>query len=196
LPALWQARRGTGRHVSDWFIVRQGWVLPDIVLDFGPGVPPTRRGFRFSASGSIWCGALANKSKPKWLKTKRENLNWLYIIRIQLGGATKIRRLGMRSRQLSEKSLDQLWALHEEIIHLLSVKMAEEKARLDKRLSKLRARTAAPVLPAKRFYPPVRPKFRNPARPSETWAGRGKQPRWLATALKRGKRLEDFKIPA
>jgi DNA-binding protein H-NS len=102
----------------------------------------------------------------------------------------------MKNRQLSEKSVDELWALHEEVTHLLSVKIAEEKARLDKRLSELRALTAAPALPAKRFYPPVLPKFRNPARPSETWAGRGKRPRWLTTALKRGKRLEDFKIRA
>jgi len=55
---------------------------------------------------------------------------------------------------------------------------------------------ATPNAPAKRPYPPVLPKFRNPVQPSETWAGRGKQPRWLAAALKKAKRLEDFKIPA
>ena len=97
----------------------------------------------------------------------------------------------MKNRQLAEKSLDELWALHEDVVQLLSVKIAEEKARLDKRLSELQTRTAAP---AKRSYPPVLPKFRNPAQPSETWAGRGKQPRWVVAALKKGKRLEDFRI--
>ncbi|MFB2539522.1 MULTISPECIES: H-NS family nucleoid-associated regulatory protein [unclassified Acinetobacter] len=41
---------------------------------------------------------------------------------------------------------------------------------------------------------PVEPKYRNPANASETWTGRGKQPRWLATAIAGGKKLEDFLI--
>ena len=44
--------------------------------------------------------------------------------------------------------------------------------------------------------PPVLPKFRNPARPSETWAGRGSQPRWLSDQLRHGKKLNDFRIRA
>ncbi|RZI38176.1 H-NS histone family protein, partial [Herbaspirillum sp. HC18] len=46
----------------------------------------------------------------------------------------------------------------------------------------------------RRPYPTVVPKFRNPDRPSETWAGRGKTPRWLAAKLKSGKRIDDFRI--
>ena len=38
------------------------------------------------------------------------------------------------------------------------------------------------------------PKFRNPAKPSETWAGRGNRPRWLIAALKSGKKLEAFAV--
>jgi len=38
----------------------------------------------------------------------------------------------------------------------------------------------------------VPPKYRGPD--GETWAGRGAQPRWLAAALKDGKKLEDFLI--
>ncbi|HTE96912.1 MAG TPA: H-NS family nucleoid-associated regulatory protein, partial [Bradyrhizobium sp.] len=34
----------------------------------------------------------------------------------------------------------------------------------------------------------------NPAKPSETWAGRGKQPRWLTAQLRAGKKLDDFRI--
>ena len=40
----------------------------------------------------------------------------------------------------------------------------------------------------------VAPKYRNPADPSQTWAGRGQQPKWLASQLGGGKRLEDFLI--
>jgi DNA-binding protein H-NS len=42
----------------------------------------------------------------------------------------------------------------------------------------------------------VAPKYRNPDNPAETWAGRGLKPRWLAAALKTGKKLDDFSIAA
>ena len=41
---------------------------------------------------------------------------------------------------------------------------------------------------------PVAPKYRNPENRSETWAGRGLTPRWLAAAIKAGKTLEHFSI--
>ncbi len=40
----------------------------------------------------------------------------------------------------------------------------------------------------------VAPKYRNPANPAETWAGRGKQPRWLAALTGAGRKLDDFLI--
>lgn len=40
----------------------------------------------------------------------------------------------------------------------------------------------------------VAPKYRNPANAKETWAGRGKQPRWLAAETAKGRKLEDFLI--
>jgi len=46
----------------------------------------------------------------------------------------------------------------------------------------------------RRPYPAVVPKYRNPDRPSETWAGRGKTPRWLTAQLKSGRRIDDFRI--
>ena len=101
----------------------------------------------------------------------------------------------MKVSHLSDMSLDELWFLHEQITALLSSKILKEKARLEKRLSELRLQTDASLdLPAKRRYPPVLPKFRNPVRPSETWSGRGKQPRWLVVHLKSGGRIDDFAI--
>lgn len=38
------------------------------------------------------------------------------------------------------------------------------------------------------------PKYRNPENPSETWTGRGRQPRWMQEALAAGKSKEDFAI--
>ena len=40
----------------------------------------------------------------------------------------------------------------------------------------------------------VAPKYRNPANSAETWAGRGKPPRWLATYLDNGRKIEEFLI--
>lgn len=40
----------------------------------------------------------------------------------------------------------------------------------------------------------VAPKYRNPANAGETWAGRGKPPRWLATYLENGRNIEEFLI--
>jgi DNA-binding protein H-NS len=33
----------------------------------------------------------------------------------------------------------------------------------------------------------VAPKYRNPTDPSQTWSGRGRQPRWFKAALRKGK---------
>ena len=41
----------------------------------------------------------------------------------------------------------------------------------------------------------VSPKYRNPANPKETWTGRGKQPRWLASYTAQGRDLGEFLIP-
>lgn len=34
----------------------------------------------------------------------------------------------------------------------------------------------------------VKPKYRKPKNPGETWSGRGRQPRWFAAAIKVGKK--------
>lgn len=37
-------------------------------------------------------------------------------------------------------------------------------------------------------------KYRNRDNPAETWTGRGRQPKWLAAAIKKGSKLTDFAI--
>ena len=37
-------------------------------------------------------------------------------------------------------------------------------------------------------------KYRNPADPSQTWSGRGRQPGWIKNGLAKGKKLADFAI--
>jgi DNA-binding protein H-NS len=93
-------------------------------------------------------------------------------------------------------SLDELWNLHEEVIAELTRKITLEKAKLDERLRKIKATSIdnQSVQQERRPYPPVLAKYRNPNNTKETWAGRGKQPRWLAAQLRSGKKLDQFLI--
>lgn len=38
----------------------------------------------------------------------------------------------------------------------------------------------------------VQPKYQNPKDTSQTWTGRGRQPRWMAEAMANGKKPDDF----
>lgn len=40
----------------------------------------------------------------------------------------------------------------------------------------------------------VKPKYRNPENPSQTWAGRGVKPRWMQALIAQGSSMEDFRI--
>jgi DNA-binding protein H-NS len=48
--------------------------------------------------------------------------------------------------------------------------------------------------PSKMAGSKVAPKYRNPENESETWSGRGKQPRWLQAFTSKGRVLDDFLI--
>jgi DNA-binding protein H-NS len=107
---------------------------------------------------------------------------------------------------LDAMSTDEMWQLHEEISQILSVRLTSEKRQLEKRLTQFRREKeirqpeptdthslkAAPR--ERRKYPRVFPKYQNPNAPSETWSGRGKQPRWLTAALKTGHTIDEFAI--
>jgi DNA-binding protein H-NS len=103
---------------------------------------------------------------------------------------------------LDAMSVDEMWKLHEQIGQMLSVRLTSEKRELEKRLAHLRREhemnpASSEVLSApreRRKYPRVYPKYQNPEEPSETWSGRGKQPRWLTAALKTGHKIEEFII--
>lgn len=105
--------------------------------------------------------------------------------------------------ELQSMSLDDLWSLHEEISGILSDRIKAEKRELEKRLAVLgggmavladsSGSGASATAKARRKYPRVLPKYRNP-QTSETWSGRGKRPRWLVAAVKSGRRIEDFRI--
>jgi len=101
----------------------------------------------------------------------------------------------MSLHDLKLMSVDELWALHMEISATLTRRISEEKRLLEQRLRRLEwGGLGRDVRRERRPYPRVLPKYRNPDKPSETWAGRGKQPRWLTAKLRAGKQLDEFRI--
>jgi DNA-binding protein H-NS len=104
----------------------------------------------------------------------------------------------MKPHDLKSMSVEGLWSLHELVSAALARKIQAETVKLDQRLRQLGldalSHNGKRMSYARRPYPQVYPKYRNPAEPSETWAGRGKKPRWLAAQLKSGKKIDDFRI--
>jgi len=100
----------------------------------------------------------------------------------------------MKKDNLESMTVDQLWELHELVVAELSDKIAKEKALLEDRLRKLGSPVANDASRKRRRYPKVLPKYRNPNKRGETWAGRGKHPRWLMAQIRSGKQLTDFLI--
>jgi DNA-binding protein H-NS len=100
---------------------------------------------------------------------------------------------------LKSMSIDKLSKLREQVAAALNAKVIEERRAVQDQLSKL-DRLAAGGTRGKGVRGGLRgavaPKYRNPDNPAETWAGRGLKPRWLAAALKAGKKLDDFSITA
>ena len=84
----------------------------------------------------------------------------------------------MQQRKLDTMPLDNLWKLHDEVISVLTSKVEAQKRDIERQLEKLGRRFGGGPkdIPQPRPYPMVRPKYRNPAIPSETWSGRGRQP--------------------
>lgn len=105
----------------------------------------------------------------------------------------------MAALNLKSMNVDALLSLRTQI----DQQLAQRRTQLEKELSRLgamssKAARGSAISANGRSHPlkgaKVPPKYRNPANPSETWAGRGAQPRWLVAALKSGKKMTDFLI--
>src|SRR5215470_12081559 len=96
---------------------------------------------------------------------------------------------------LKSMSIDKLMKLKDQVDTTLHAKVADQRRSLEAELGRL-SRFSASKGGKAGTRGSVAPKYRNPDNPSETWAGRGLTPRWLAAALKAGKKLEDFSITA
>jgi DNA-binding protein H-NS len=103
----------------------------------------------------------------------------------------------MATANLKSMSIDKLSKLKDQVDAVLATKVAHERRTLQAELGKLSRHGGGGAKGLRGgLRGSVAPKYRNPDNPAETWAGRGLKPRWLAAALKSGKKLEQFAIAA
>jgi DNA-binding protein H-NS len=107
--------------------------------------------------------------------------------------------MNVTSGNLKSMSIDRLCALRDQVDAAISTKVTEERRAVEHKLGNL-SRLIGNGARVKGVgggpRGAVAPKYRNPEDPSQTWAGRGLKPRWLAAALKSGGKLDDFVIGA
>ena len=103
-----------------------------------------------------------------------------------------------RPSQLTSMSVEALLKLRDDIGNVLTRKAGQLQSqargpwrwRLDLPDGKFGNKRVVSKMKGRK----VAPKYRNPNNRSETWAGRGAMPRWLAAEIKQGKKREDFAI--
>lgn len=104
--------------------------------------------------------------------------------------------------KIDKLSYNQLIELKDTIEATIAQRRADEQAALKEKMAEMAAEAGfdlEDVLPAKRGGKgkkggTVAPKYRNPKDTSQTWTGRGRQPKWLVAELEKGRKLESFLI--
>ena len=106
----------------------------------------------------------------------------------------------MRKPNIEKLSYAELLELRDRVQEGIEQRKAEEQVALRAKMEELAAEAGFDLddIVAKRKVGgkrgKVAPKYRNPKDRTQTWTGRGRQPRWLVAELKSGKKLEDFAI--
>jgi DNA-binding protein H-NS len=132
---------------------------------------------------------------------KNSNYHGLFI---DVGNSKKGPKSSFIEMNFASMSIDELWKLREMVEEVVAKKIAAKMIILERSLERLGPDASIVPLGSRkapkavdeegRPYPPVLPRYRNPARPTETWAGRGRRPRWLTAQLKSGKQIENFRL--
>ena len=106
----------------------------------------------------------------------------------------------MRKPNINKLFYAELLELSDRIQEAIAQRKAEEQAAVREKIEELATEAGFELeeVVAKRRPAhkrgKVAAKYRNPNDPSQTWAGRGRQPKWLVAELKSGKSIEDFVI--
>jgi DNA-binding protein H-NS len=94
----------------------------------------------------------------------------------------------MPSLSLKGMNVEALMSLRDQVEERLQLCRAEIEKELAAFNDQPKGNSGKSSLKGKK----VPPKYRSPS--GETWAGRGQRPRWMAEALKKGKKLDSFLI--
>lgn len=97
-------------------------------------------------------------------------------------------------KQMSSAELLALKTKVEQVMRRREEKARRELVRMVEALRAGRRSAVAPGTPHPLKGRKLKPKYRNPADRTQTWAGRGNQPRWLKVELKKGKKLSAFLV--
>ncbi|MES2207587.1 MAG: H-NS histone family protein [Pseudomonadota bacterium] len=106
------------------------------------------------------------------------------------------------SIDLANLSVSELQNLQKELSNQFKTRQSQNLKEARAAIKEVEARygfTAEEILASKKKVSAsekntVDAKFRNPENSEETWTGRGKKPKWVETALKAGKNIDDLKI--
>lgn len=111
----------------------------------------------------------------------------------------------MPSHQLDKMSVKELNDLDGKIKKVLVSAREREKATIKQKLDAIIEHAGMDISDIAELYgigrsrgarkgTKVAPKYRNPDNKTETWTGRGRQPRWLTAKLSKGGKITDFAI--
>lgn len=104
----------------------------------------------------------------------------------------------MSNVDLSNLSLEQLASLQKDAQNAMKAKQKEQVHAAYAQfveIAKSLELSVEEIVKAGKSYKQKRPaKYQNPSDASQTWSGQGRKPQWLAAALEKGKKLEDFLI--
>ena len=101
------------------------------------------------------------------------------------------------SNGLDKMSYAQLAALQERVEEAIAAKRSEDAASTKEALRAMAEKAGFDI---KELFGKRGPKgsgvakYRNPKDSSQTWTGRGRKPNWLVDAVKKGSKLDSFKI--
>lgn len=105
---------------------------------------------------------------------------------------------------LTNLSRTDLTKLSRDIDRELKKRERKAKAEAKKKIQAIAQEAGFPVAELMEEIKPARRKtgkrakakvkFRDPKNPNNTWAGRGRMPKWMAAQVEKGKKKEDFAV--
>ena len=102
-----------------------------------------------------------------------------------------------KQTNLSKLSVKELEALQKDVAKELENRKEEEKKQALQQIQEIAKQAGfslGELVGKQAPKPKPKVRYRDPENPKNTWAGRGRKPKWLEQALAEGKNVEDFAV--